>query len=254
MSLPSTRTEFKAWCLRKLGNPVSKVNVEDTQVEDRIDEALIKFYKHHTDATIETYITYELTDEDVENNYITLPENVFAVSGIIPLQNGGGMFDRGIFDVRYRIHLSELYSGSGIYKGGNLSYYDMMKGNLALLDRMFNLETSFRFSRYENRLYLTDDLNAVVVNDGRLLAIKAMCMLDVEENGRVWQDDWLQDYTCALIKQQWGMNLLKYNGIQMVGGVSLNGEMLFQQGSDEIRDLEERLRQENEFPPVPQYG
>lgn len=254
MSQPTTREEFKQWCLRKLGEPVTKVNCENTQVEDRIDEALQTFFKYHADGSKQATITYTITDEDIINNYITLPDNVFSISRIVPMSSGGGIFDRGIFDVRYRIHLSELYSQGGIYRGGNLAYYDMQKSNLALIDRMFNIQKSFRYNRYENKIHFEESIANIVANEGNQICFRAYTMLDVENNYRVWSDDWLQDYTTALIKQQWGMNLMKYSGVQMIGGVTLNGTELFQQGTEEIRELEEKLKSENQMPPLPFFG
>ena len=57
----------------------------------------------------------------------------------------------------------------------------------------------------------------------------------------VWNDRFLRKYTTALIKRQWGANLKKFAGIQMPGGVTLNGQVIYDEAIQEIEKMEEEI-------------
>lgn len=82
MAVPTSRSEFKEYCLRKLGKPVIEINVDDDQVEDRIDEALKMYWDYHFDGTEKIYYKHQVTSTDKSNKYITLPENIIGAVNI----------------------------------------------------------------------------------------------------------------------------------------------------------------------------
>lgn len=248
MSLPLTRAECIEYCLRKLGKPVVQINVAEEQLNDRIDEAIRLAQEYSFDFIEERYVQHVITDEDVANGYISLPDDIFGITRIVPFQNVGGWGDSGIFDIQYQIHLSDFWNRSGVY-GTQLVHFDMTRRHLALMDFMLRTETSFNFNRKTNRLYIEDqDLGDILYKYGGSIAIKCYVAVDVTQTPRVWQDPWLLRYATALIKQQWGQNLKKYSGVQLPGGVTLNGESIFSEATSELDELRKELRDNNELP------
>jgi hypothetical protein len=259
MARPTTRQEFGEHCLRRLGEPVSEINVSETQVDDRIDEALQKFYERHYDATELKYLAYVVSEDDVNQGYIQLTERFEGVSMVY--RNGGGFssstgsVDSSLFDPMYQIQLSDYMSGNGLYRNGTLTFYYTSLMNLQLMNFLFTPNRQFNYSRISNRLNMLGMYEAFQA--GEVIVIEAYIRLYGEDDGddsntpiydNVWKDQWLQEYATALIMRQWGMNLMKFDGVPMLGGVTLNGDKIFQQGDAWVRLMEEKLQSEREEP------
>jgi hypothetical protein len=233
MAVPQTREEFKQFCLRKLGRPVIKIEVDDDQVEDRIDEALRYYWDYHFDGTDKIYYKYQLTQDDINNKYIPVPENVIGVVNIFDMGDALGM--NNLFNIRYQIALNDLYTLTSV----SMVPFYMTMSHIAFLEQLLVGRQPIRYNRNINRLYVDMDWNKVTV--GSYLVAEAYEIVDPTVYPDVWKDRWLARYTQCLIKQQWGQNTKKYDGMQMPGGIKFNGQKIFDEATEERKELEKEM-------------
>lgn len=248
MALPTTREKFKAYCLRALGVPVIEINVDDDQVEDRIDEALSYFADYHFDGSAQVYYKHQLSQQDIDNRYITLPENIMGAVSIFAFGGWGVTSANDIFNINYQIALNDLYTLSN---NSMISYY-MTREKLNLMQEMLVGKQPIRYERHRNRLFIDMDWNKVKV--GQFLIVEAYEVVDPEEFADVWKDRWLYRYATALIKRQWGLNLTKFIGMQLPGGLQFNGERILSDAQEEIRIMEEKMITDYSLPPMDMVG
>ena len=252
MAVATSRQSHIDWCLRSLGDPVIEINVDDDQLEDRVDESLEYFREYHSDAIFRTFLKHQVTATDVTNEYITIPDNIVQVSRLFPIEaHGGGTTN--FFDIKYQMMLNDFTSMAGTM--GNLAYYEMMQQYLSLIDMRLNGQPQVTFIRKKNRLHIHGDFADGDIIAGKFLVAEVYQTIatadsagDVEGYQNIWNDLWLKEYTTALFKRQWGQNLIKFEGMTLPGGVTLNGRQLFDDALQEITQLRERIRLEFEMP------
>lgn len=240
----TTRSELIEYCLRKLGKPVITINVDSTQSEDRVDEAIEVYQEFHSDATFKTYLKHLVTETDVTNGYITIAPEILFVTSLFPIQ--GSKYGSGFFNIKYQLHLNDLNSLTNYI--GDVAYYNQLQQYLELIDAQFNGQPRVEFSRRQNRLYLFGDFEDQDVSAGDYIIAEVYMIVDPDDHTSVWNDMWLKEFTTALIKQQWGSNLSKFGNMQLPGGVVMNGERIYQEATQEISELRERVRLEQELP------
>ena len=273
MSRLSSRQELKDYCLRRLGYPVIEINVDDSQVEDRLDDALLLFSEMHYDGTERVFLPKQLTQTDIDNRYIDLKaatiadsskgivaapamdpdgSSILSVVKVFQMFNTlGGSAGINIFDAKYQIALNDLFglyssTGSG-YTMGSIQHYDITKRHLALLQDYLTPEKTVRFSKVTNKIYLDTEWKDFTPGD--FLMFEAYKILDPNTYPEIYNDRLLKSYTTALIKKQWGSNLSKYNGIALAGGVTLNGLEIYNEALAEIDALEKEMASRYELPP-----
>lgn len=247
MAIPSSRSEFKEFCLRKLGKPVIEINVDDDQVNDRIDEAL-KFYQdYHYDGSEKFYLKHQITATDISNEYIPVSNNTIGVTNVFPI--GVGLNTNNLFNLRYQLSLNEIVNWTGV----RLHNYTMSMERIALMEELLVGKQPLRFNRHQDRLYLDIDWSTKV-SVGEYLIFETYRSLDPDTYTDVWGDWWLQKYATALIKKQWGSNLIKFEGLQMPGGVSFNGERIFEEAKDEVQKMEDEMIEKYSLPATDMIG
>jgi hypothetical protein len=268
MANPASREELKQYALRQLGKPVIEINVDDGQLEDRLDEALQYYAQYHYDGIKRTYLKYQYTQADKDritgntsesvtknsittawsegNNYLVVPESVVSVINIFPFSNKGNL---NLFDVRYQLRLNDLYD----FSSTSIINYDVVLRHLDFLDHVLVGEKPLRFNQHDNRLHIdmdwTNDLSV-----GEYLVIECYRKLDPETFTDVYNDIYLKRYVTALFKKQWGANLSKFGGLQMIGGVSLNGQQIYSEALSDIEKLETEIRSTFELNPAMMIG
>lgn len=233
MSVPSTRNEFKEYVLRALGKPVIQINVSDEQVDDRVDEALSYYADYHFDGSEKIYYKHQITTDDKTNKYITLPENILGAVSIFDIGSALGSGD--MFNIQYQIALNDLYT----LTSQSLVPYVMAMSHIQFLQQILVGKKPIRYNRHRDQLFI--DMNWDSVTVGEYLIVEAYQVVDPEQFADVWKDRWLAKYTVALVKRQWGNNLKKYSGIQMPGGVTFNGQRLYEEADEEIKRLEKEM-------------
>lgn len=244
MAGPTNRAQFVEYCRRRLGEPVLEINVDPDQVEDRVDDALQLFQEYHLDAMKRTYISHEMTDSDIANGYIPLANDIIYLTRVFPISSSS--MTRDFFDIRYQLRLNDMASLTSFT--GNLAYYEQMQQYLSLLDMKLNGTPQTHFSYKEQRLYIFGEIADKDLEAGDYLVAEAYATIDPTVTTKVWDDRWLKAYATALIKRQWGLNLIKFEGMQLPGGVMLNGRQMFDDANMEVDKLVEELRLEHEEP------
>jgi len=247
MAAPVTRSEFKEYCLRRLGKPVIEINVDDTQVEDRIDDALRYYWDYHFDGTEKIYYKHQITQTTITNRYITLPENIIGAVSVFSIGDPSIRSD-DLFNIRYQIALNDLYTLTSV----SMVPYYLTFQHLQLIQELLVGKQPIRYNRNRNILHIDMDWNTV--NVGEFLLIEAYEIVDPATYVDVWKDNWLLRYATALIKRQWGSNLTKFVGIQMPGGVQFNGEKILDDAVAEIKELEDTMISAYSLPVLDMVG
>jgi hypothetical protein len=241
MATVTTREGLKDYCLRRLGAPVIEINVEENQIEDRIDDAFQFYREYHYDAVEMVYLKHQFTADDITNQYISVPDTVVGVSRVLPFSNRSD--GTNIFSIRYQILLNDLYS----LMSTNIIYFYQVKQELELINQILVGVKPIRFNRHMNRLYIDMDWNSDAV-PGDYIIVECYRILDPETYRDVYNDMFLKRYCTALIKRQWGENLKKFNGVQLPGGVSINADQIYQDALTEITQIETEMQSRFELP------
>ncbi len=290
MAQPSTRQELIDYCLRQLGAPVLEINVADEQIEDLVDDAIQYFQERHFDGVTQVYLKYELTEEDIKrgrarppgapqnengttgitsitasasvagttttfsyyqnSNYIQIPPSIIGVNKIY--QFGAGM-GAGMFNVRYQYMLNDFIGLNGWGAGGfDLLSYSMTMGYLETINYILNTHKQIRFNQRTDRLYI--DVDWSDLNAGEFLILDCWAMNDPNDYARIYNDSFIKPYLTALIKRQWGQNLIKFQGVKLPGGIEFNGRQLYDDAQAELDRIQERMMSTYELPPLDMIG
>ena len=271
MSKPSTRQELIDYCLRRLGYPVLEINVDDDQIDDLVDDAIQHFQDYHFDGIQRVYLKHKITAAEKETlkagittttatstvgvtsvdwtegqNFLQLPDHVLGVEKVFKMDNS--TISSGLFNIKYQLFLNDLY----YYGALDLLNYTMTKTYLEDLSRIITPDVQLRFNKKQSRLYLDIDFGSM--SDDTFIVIDCYRLVDPSDASKVYNDWWLKKYTTALIKRQWGQNLIKFNGVSLPGGVQLNGRQLFDDAMAELEELDKELRDTYEMPPLDLIG
>jgi hypothetical protein len=248
MASPASRTQLKDYCLRKLGFPVIDLNLDDDQIDDRIDDALQKFRNYHYDGTEEIYLAHEVTANNIAQGYIDVSDNITGITRVLPVSGSSisSTASQGfnIFDINYQIRLNDFYN----LLSSSYTYYVIARQHLSMLDMIVTGEIPFTFNKKTNRVYLQMNW-AGRVDEGQYIVFQSYRITDPDTYSKVFNDTWLKSYTTALIKRQWGSNLTKYANYTLPGGLTVNGEKIYADAVEEVAKLEEELRDVYEAPP-----
>ena len=237
MAKPNSRSTLIDYCYRSLGAPVIEINVDEDQVDDRIDEALQFHQTYHTDSIEKIYLKHQVTQIDIDNGYLPINDLITDVIRVMPLRDSSP--SDNMFDIRYQMHLNDVYSLGFM---GSLAEYEMTQQWLALLDLIIdNDDKHISFERHKNQLRIDMDWSTEIAV-GNYLVVECYRILDPALYSDVYNDYFLKKYATALIKRQWGANLSKFEGMVMPGGVTFNGRQLLDDANEELTKLEEEVR------------
>ena len=276
MAVPASRAELKEYCLRRLGHPVLEINVDDDQLDDLIDDAFQYYRERHFDGVEKIYLKHEITADDVtrfdsadetsstlapdaatwssRKNFIEIPEQVVGISKVFGISSS--MARNDLFGMNNQYFLMDIFSFSSGFAFGNfdMTNYYMIKQYFETLDMIVQTGSlvQFRFNQRQDRLFIDIDKHRMV--EGNFLLIECYRFLNPDDFTQVYNDSFVKQYLTALIKRQWGQNLIKFNNVQLPGGVSLNGRQLFEDAQKEIDALMEKSSSYYELPPMDMIG
>lgn len=264
---PNSRQELKDYCLRRLGYPVIQINVDDAQVEDRLDDALQYFSEYHFDGVERVYLLKQVTQTDIDRKYIDLKDPVIedktqglkaapaldpdgrAIVSVVKVYQ---LFDTlggtGMFDARYQIALNDLYGLRTNTYSDSLISYDITRRHMQMLQDMLTPEKTLEFSRVTNRIYVNMDWKTQT-KIGEYLLFEAYKILDPNIYTEIYNDWLLKKYCTAIIKFQWGQNLSKYSGVALPGGVTMDASTILSEARQEMQQIEEQIQSKYELPP-----
>ena len=279
MAKPSSRQELIDYSLRRLGAPVLEINVDDDQIDDLVDDALQIFNERHFDGVERMYLKYKFTQEDIDrgkadgtsgvgivtttgistnpattvssnfyetSNYIQVPDSVIGIEKIFKFDTS--TISGGMFSIKYQLFLNDLYYFNSV----ELLQYSMTKTYLEDIDFLLTPEKQVRFNKRQNRLYLDMDYTALQADD--FIVIDCQRILDPNTFTSVYNDSFLKLYLTALIKRQWGQNLMKFRGVKLAGGIELNGREIYEDGERDLENIRQRMQLEYETPPLDFIG
>ena len=279
MAKPSTRQELIDYSLRRLGAPVLEINVDDDQIDDLVDDAIQFYNERHFDGVERMYLKYQITQDDINrgksggtggvgivttsatstivgtattfnfyenSNYLQVPDSVVGIEKIFKFDTSS--ISGGMFSIKYQLFLNDLY----FFNSVNLLQYAMTKTYLEDIDHLLTTEKQIRFNQRQDRLYLDIDWGAQQVGD--FIVIDCFRALDPDTFTQVYNDPFVKLYLTALIKRQWGQNLIKFRGVKLPGGIEFNGREIYQDGVQEVNEIREQMSSTYELPPLDMIG
>ena len=276
MAKPASRQQLIDYCLRRLGAPVLEINVDDDQVDDLVDDALQYFQERHFDGVERMYLKYKITQTDLDrgrgrntdgvgivtttassttgnafnfyetSNYIQVPDSVIGIEKIFKFDTSS--ISGGMFSIKYQLFLNDLYYFNSV----ELLQYAMVKSYLEDIDFLLTTDKQLRFNKRQNRLYL--DLDWASQSANQYIVIDCYRILDPNTFTNVYNDSFIKKYLTALIKRQWGQNLIKFRGVKLPGGIELNGREIYEDAEKELEDIKQRMTLEYELPPYDFIG
>ena len=280
MAKPTTRKELQEYCLRQLGAPVLEINVDDDQIDDLIDDTFQYFNERHFDGVEKMYMKYQLTQADIDrgsaknktevgivtttatsvdtgagtfssswyetSNFIQVPDAVIGINNVFKFDTSS--ISGGMFSIKYQLFLNDLYYFNSV----NLLQYAMTKSYLEDIDFLLTTDKKIRFNQRQDRLYLDIDWGAQQIDDW--IIVDCYRALDPENFAGAYNDTFVKKYLTALIKRQWGQNLIKFKGTKLPGGIELNGREIYEDAITDLADIKERMSTEYELPPLDMIG
>jgi hypothetical protein len=279
MAQPSSREGLIDYAKRQLGFPVLEINVADEQFQDLLDDAIQIYQERHYDGIARMYLKYKITQDDIDrgqarggdstlgittttttstvglsttfnieenNNYIQMPPSVIGVNQIFKVRSDT-VYD-GLFNIRYQLFLNDLYAFGSI----DLLQYAMVQTKLEDITFLLNPDVRYRFNIRQDRLYI--DVDWAQINKDDYFVIDCFRILDPDDFTKVYNDQFLKRYFTALCKRQWGQNLIKFQGVQLPGGIQLNGRQIYDDGVAELAEIRTKMASDYEMPPLDMIG
>lgn len=281
MAQPASRTDLINYCKRQLGAPVLEINVADEQIDDLVDDALQYFQERHFDGVTQTFLKYKITQDDINrgrargesntagittstatstidgasvtfsfeenSNYLQVPPEIIGITKVFKF-DGSNTVTNNMFSVKYQLFLNDIY-----YWGSTeVLTYAMTKRYLEDVDFALSTDKFIRFNQRQDRLYLDFDWGSATADD--YLIIDCYRMLDPNSYSRVWNDSFLKRYVTALVKRQWGQNLMKFQGVKLPGGIELNGRQIYDDAQRDLEVIREQMSNTYELPPYDMIG
>ena len=242
MASVTSRQGLIDYCLRRLGQPVVEINIDEDQLEERVDDALEYFQEYHFDGVEKVFLKHIITADDITNEYIPMGNPVISVVRVLPIPSFDS-FSGGFFNEEYQLRLNDLNN----FSGTTLIQWEMTQQNFSLVEQLFSIAPTMLFNRKQNSVYLETDWTEKF-NENDILVIEAYRALDPSTYPEIWNDMFLKKYTTALIKRQWGENLKKFTGVVLPGGISLDGKTIYDEAVEEISQIEEEINLKYELP------
>jgi len=229
----SCRNDLKNYILRKLGSPAIQINVTDEQIYDRIDDALDIYWEWHHEGTFKDYVTHIMTADNILTKTIPIDEWIYTVIRIISL---GG--PENSVNLEYQSYMQNIGTQLMVQDSGILNY-TINESYFNLVDSFFRRQKIIDFNQRHNILHIRSDIN--YINEGDIIVFEVYRLNEPDKYKETWNDWWLKKYVTELVKKQWGQNMSKYDGIQLPGGITLNGRQIYDDAQQQIERLEEQL-------------
>lgn len=229
--VPCDRESFKDYCMRRLGFPVIQINLDDDQIDDRLEDALQFYRDYHFDGTQLIYGVHTITQQDIDQQFLWVDPMIIGINRVFPLSDS--VANVNMFDLRYQLRLNELYD----FTSASYVNYTLTMQHLRTIEILFVGETPIRYNRHMNQLFLDWGWGTAII-PGDVAVMECYRIIDADDYPKIWNDRFLKMYATALLKQQWGENLIKYQGVELPGGITLNGERIYREGTREKEKLE----------------
>jgi len=231
-----SREQLKQYALRALGAPVIEVNVADEQLEDRLDDAIAYYNMYHYDGVEKMYLKHLITSTNMTNKYIQLPDDIRGITRVFSL-NANSSNSILNYETQFRMDMIANLHNS------NITDYQMTMNHLQMLDTLLSGQNQLRFNKNNGKLYI--DMNWDKLSPFHYIIVDCYQAIDPELETKMYDDVWLKAYVVAKFKMQWGQNLSKYNGVSLPGGVTIDGQSMYDTAVSEISALEQQAANES---------
>jgi hypothetical protein len=235
LALPTTRSEFTAYVLRRLGSPTIKINVTPEQIEDRVDDAISMWQDYHFRGTEKVYLAHQVTDQDKANKYVELDEKIKSITRMLSLGVASGVGD--LFSLNYQFAQSDMLQN--VLSTGSIVPLWMALTHIEFVQQILVGGQPIRFNMHTDRVYVDMDWNRVVT--GQYIVFEGYKAVSPDDYPDIWSDRWLLEYTTELVKREWGSIIKKFGGMQMAGGMTFNGQIIYDEADAEVKRLENDL-------------
>ena len=273
---PTNRGQLINYGLRQLGAPILQINVDDDQLHDLVDDTVQIYQERHYDGIERMYLKYKVTQEDLDrgrgkgtdgvgivttsgistnsattvssdfyetSNFLAVPETILGVNKIFKFDTSS--ISGGMFSIKYQLFLNDLYYFNSV----ELLQYAMTKTYLEDIDFLLTTDKQIRFNMRMDKLYMDIDWGAQSLDT--FFVIDCFRAIDTEQ---IYNDPFVKRYFTALLKKQWGQNLIKFRGTKLPGGIELNGREIYDEGVRELQALRDRMAIDYEMPPLDFIG
>ena len=253
----NSRSDFIDYCLRRLGHPVIEVNIDDEQIEDRINDAIQLFTEYDAEGSTRFYVGLTITQDIIDRGFIDFDldtsivqsraDDILSVVRVLPINDSASSVN--FMDVKYQMRLNDMWD---LQLGtGGIAYYEQMQQYLSTIDLKLNGHPQIQFTKAGNTLNIFGDIAGTQgdMQVGQKIMIEIFLALDPNNNGKIYNNIFLKEYATALLKEQWGQNLIKFEGMVLPGGVQLNGRQILEDARQEIETTRQRIYNEYDTPP-----
>ena len=273
---PTNRGQLINYGLRQLGAPILQINVDDDQLHDLVDDTVQIYQERHYNGIERMYLKYKVSQDDIDrgtakgtdgvgivttsgistnsattvssqfyetSNFLAVPENILGVNKIFKFDTSS--ISGGMFSIKYQLFLNDLYYFNSV----ELLQYAMTKTYLEDIDFLLTTDKQIRFNMRQDKLYMDIDWGAQSVDT--FFVIDCFRAIDTEQ---IYNAPFVKRYFTALLKKQWGQNLIKFRGTKLPGGIELNGREIYDEGVRELEELRNRMTQDYEMPPLDFIG
>jgi hypothetical protein len=263
-----------------------EINVDDDQIDDLVDDTIQLFNERHFDGVERMYLKYEVSQNDINrarglrngsvdsktgvgivtttgtstdsgagsvtstfyenSNYIQVPDPVIGVEKVFKFNTSE--ISGSMFSIKYQLFLNDMYRFDSI----DLLQYSMVKTYLSDIDYLLTTDKQVRFTKSQDRLYLDTDWGDLKAGD--FLVIDCFRALDPSDFAKIYNDSFVKRYLTALIKRQWGQNLIKFRGVKLPGGIELNGREIYEDAEKELDEIRNKMSMDYELPPLDFIG
>jgi len=272
---PTNRGQLINYGLRQLGAPILQINVDDDQLHDLVDDTIQLYQERHYNGIERMYLKYKVTQDDLDrgrakgtdgvgivtttgiqtsnvtvtsnfyetSNFLAVPDTILGVNKIFKFDTSS--ISGGMFSIKYQLFLNDLYYFNSV----ELLQFAMTKTYLEDIDFLLTTDKQIRFNMRQDRLYMDIDWGAQSLDT--FFVIDCFRAIDTEQ---IYNAPFVKRYFTALLKKQWGQNLIKFRGTKLPGGIELNGREIYDEGVRELQALRDRMTQDYEMPPLDFIG
>ena len=273
---PRNRGQLINYGLRQLGAPILQINVDDDQLHDLVDDTVQIYQERHYNGIERMYLKYKVTQEDLDrgrakgtdgvgivttsgistnsattvssqfyetSNFLAVPDTILGVNKIFKFDTSS--ISGGMFSIKYQLFLNDLYYFNSV----ELLQYAMTKTYLEDIDFLLTTDKQIRFNMRQDKLYMDIDWGAQSLDT--FFVIDCFRAIDTEQ---IYNSPFVKRYFTALLKKQWGQNLIKFRGTKLPGGIELNGREIYDEGVKELEQLRSRMTMDYEMPPLDFIG
>lgn len=246
-------------CLRRLGAPVINIEIDDSQIDDIIDDVIQLYQEIVFSGSEEVFLSYKITQADIDaasllvpeslnssfeikNNFIVLPESITSVIEVISRKHNGNSNNILNPSIEFLVKEQILYNKLGQF---DLVSIPLINEYLGAIRHLTTPEIRCRFNYNSGKLYLDQRIEQML---DCYIIIRCTKWVDPNEFARMWNSRFIKDLTTIKLKKQWGQNISKYSGVTLAGGIKFNADQIINTADKELDEFMSKMTSEWTLP------